>query len=295
MTARINKKLSGEDDASPDFFEDKASMEKFDLHIHSDMSDGTLAPEDIPALAKAQGVCHIALTDHDTTAGCRRAIEGGEAIGVRVIAGIERDVEFPAELHILGLDIDPFCPAMEKFEAWRGESRRERNAAIIGRLSALGIPVEEHMEHSRGNDTRLHIAKAIIAAGYAETLSEAFGKYLAPGCAGFVPGVRPSKREAIELILESGGRPALAHPCKIRADADKLIRELADLGLWGVEAFYPASTEGQKKGFLSLCAQLGLYATCGSDFHGKNRENLIGAAYEENQALEGAWREFFGG
>ena len=149
------------------------------------------------------------------------------------------------------------------------------------------------MEHSRGNDTRLHIAKAIIAAGYADTMPEAFEKYLNPGCIGFVPGVRPSKKEAIELILESGGRPVLAHPCKIKADADKLIRELADYGLWGLEVFYPASTEGQKRGFLSLCAQLGLNATCGSDYHGKNRENPIGGPYEKNQALECAWREFF--
>ena len=91
----------------------------------------------------------------------------------------------------------------------------------------------------------------------------------------------------------SGGRPVLAHPCKIKADADKLIRELADYGLWGLEVFYPASTEGQKRGFLSLCAQLGLNATCGSDFHGKNRENPIGGPYEKNQVLECAWREFF--
>ena len=30
-------------------------MEKFDLHIHSNMSDGTFDPEAIPTLAKAQG------------------------------------------------------------------------------------------------------------------------------------------------------------------------------------------------------------------------------------------------
>ena len=278
----------------PIFIEDKADMERFDLHIHSDMSDGTFAPEAIPAQAKAQGVCNIALTDHDTAEGCARAAEAGKGIGVKVIPGIELDVEFPTELHMLGLGIDPVCPEMAKFEAWRGESRRQRNRAILDKLRAFGIPAGEYMEHSRGNDTRLHIAKAIIAAGYAESIAEAFERYLAPGCIGFVPGVRPSKKEAIELILESGGRPVLAHPCKIKADTDKLILELADLGLWGLEAFYPTSTEGQKRGFLSLCARLGLYATCGSDFHGKNRENRIGCAYEESGALEGAWREFFG-
>ena len=87
-------------------------------------------------------------------------------------------------------------------------------------------------------------------------MPEAFEKYLNPGCIGFVPGVRPSKKEAIELILESGGRPVLAHPCKIKADADKLIRELADYGLWGLEVFYPASTGGQKRGFCPCALSL---------------------------------------
>ena len=82
-------------------------MEKFDLHIHSNMSDGTFDPEAIPALAKAQGVCYMALTDHDTAAGCKRAIAAGQSIGVKVIPGIELDVEFPTELHMLGLNINP--------------------------------------------------------------------------------------------------------------------------------------------------------------------------------------------
>ena len=95
-------------------------MEKFDLHIHSNMSDGTFDPEAIPALARVQGVCYMALTDHDTAAGCKRAIAAGQSIGVKVIPGIELDVEFPTELHMLGLNINPDSPAMVKFEAWRG-------------------------------------------------------------------------------------------------------------------------------------------------------------------------------
>ena len=130
-------------------------MEKFDLHIHSNMSDGTFDPEAIPALAKAQGVCYMALTDHDTAAGCKRAIAAGQSIGVKVIPGIELDVEFPTELHMLGLNINPDSPAMVKFEAWRGESRRQRNRAILDKLSAFGIPAEEYMEHSRVSLPRL--------------------------------------------------------------------------------------------------------------------------------------------
>lgn len=169
-------------------------MEKFDLHIHSNMSDGTFDPEAIPALAKAQGVCYMALTDHDTAAGCKRAIAAGQSIGVKVIPGIELDVEFPTELHMLGLNVEPDSPAMVKFEAWRGESRRQRNRAILDKLSAFGIPAEEYMEHSRGNDTRLHIAKAIIAAGYADTMPEAFEKYLNPAAWALCPACAPQKK-----------------------------------------------------------------------------------------------------
>ncbi len=273
---------------------ERQKMQKFDLHIHSNMSDGTYDPEAIPALAKQQGVNYISLTDHDTTAGCEAAINAGREIGVTVIHGIELDVEFSAELHILGLNVDPKSGAMAQFEAWRGECRRKRNGAILDKLERSGIHAERYIEHSRGNDTRLHIAKALVSGGYAESVRDAFKKYLNEGGIAFVPGLRPSKKEAIELILHSGGKPVLAHPCQIKADVNKLARELADYGLWGMEAFYPSSTAGQRSGFVSIAAQLGLCVTCGSDFHGKNRETVIGCAYEETPLLEQAWREFFG-
>ena len=82
-------------------------MKPFDLHIHSDMSDGTYAPEQLPTLALERGVELMALTDHDTAAGCRRAVDAGRKIGVQVICGMEIDAEFSSELHILALDIDP--------------------------------------------------------------------------------------------------------------------------------------------------------------------------------------------
>ena len=112
-------------------------MEKFDLHIHSNMSDGTFDPEAIPALAKAQGVCYMALTDHDTAAGCKRAMAAGQSIGVKVIPGIELDVEFPTELHMLGLNINPDSPAMVKFEAWRGGEQASAKQGHTGQAQRI--------------------------------------------------------------------------------------------------------------------------------------------------------------
>lgn len=267
-------------------------MKPFDLHIHSDMSDGTFAPEQLPSLALEQGVALMALTDHDTAAGCRRAVEAGRKIGVQVISGMEIDAEFTSELHILALGIDPENERIRQYELWRKGGREDRNRKILAKLRAMGMDVEHIMEHSKGNDTRLHIAKALVAGGYASSLTEAFDRYIGSGAPAYEPSERISRREAIELAAAAGGVAVLAHPCKLKADPHSLIRELADYGLWGIEAYYPISTPGQTKLFSSLASRYGLISTCGSDFHGKNRETLIGAAYADAPELEAAYGYF---
>ena len=47
--------------------------ERIDLHTHSHHSDGTLAPEELVALAADRHVQLLSLTDHDTLAGCAAA------------------------------------------------------------------------------------------------------------------------------------------------------------------------------------------------------------------------------
>lgn len=269
-------------------------MKPFDLHIHSDMSDGTYAPEQLPTLALERGVELMALTDHDTAAGCRRAVDAGRKIGVQVICGMEIDAEFSSELHILALDIDPEHPGILAYEQWRRGEREDRNRKILAKLRAMGMDVEPYMEHSKGNDTRLHIAKALVAGGYAGSLTEAFDRYIGSGAPAYEPSKRISRRDAVELAASAGGVAVLAHPCKLKADPHSLIRELAGYGLWGIEAFYPISTPGQERLFLSLAGQHGLIPTCGSDFHGKNRETLIGAAYRNAAQLGDAYEYFKG-
>lgn len=267
-------------------------MQPFDLHIHSNMSDGTFAPEELPAIAQGRGVALMALTDHDTAAGCRRAAEAGNAIGIKVIPGMEIDAEFSRELHILALGIDPDNSKIHEYEQWRKAGREDRNRRILKKLCDMGMNVEDIMEHSMGNDTRLHIAKALVKGGYADSLNDAFGRYIGNGCPAYVPSERVSKRQAVELAMAAGGVAVLAHPCKLKAEPHSLIRELADYGLWGIETYYPISTPGQTKLFLSLSARHGLTPTCGSDFHGKNRDTLIGSAYQNIPELEAAYAYF---
>lgn len=268
-------------------------MRPFDLHIHSNMSDGTFAPEELPTLALERGVSRMALTDHDTAAGCARAIKAGRETGVQVIAGMEIDAEYSSELHILALNIDPDNESIRRYERWRGEARVDRNRRILRKLRALGMDVEHLMEHSMGNDTRLHIAKALVAGGYAATTAEAFERYLNGGCPAYEPSDRISRKGAVELAADAGGVAVLAHPCQLKGDPHSLIKELADHGLWGIEAYYSTSSPGHKKLFLSLARVYGLVPTCGSDFHGKNRHVSIGDGYEADRRLSAAYGALF--
>ena len=269
-------------------------MKPFDLHMHSHMSDGTFPPEELPALALERGITLMSLTDHDTAMGCKRAAQAGKEIGVKVIPGMEIDAEFPSELHILAYGIDPEHPDILRYEQWRKGEREDRNSRILSKLKAMGIDAEPFMEHSKGNDTRLHIAKALVTGGWAVSLKDAFDRYIGDGAPAHEVGGRISKRGAVELAMAAGGVAVLAHPCKLKADTHELVRELADYGMWGIEAFYPISTEGQRRVFLSLAKQHGLIPTCGSDFHGKNRDTLIGAGYRSSAQLEDTYGYFAG-
>ena len=260
-------------------------MDRFDLHTHSSLSDGTLMPKALVAAAKAAGLGLMALTDHDCILGLVEAMEAGRELGVKVIPGLEIDTEHPAKLHMLGLDIDPANAELAVFAQENVLRRSRRGSAMVAQLEAAGVHILPHMPQSRGAMTRLHVAVALVAGGYAQSVNEAFQNYLRPGQAGYVHSRRIEPEAAIELIHRAGGLAVLAHPCKMNCDIHSLVDRLAKAGLDGIEAFYPTATPGQKAVHLSLARQYCLLVSCGSDFHGENRAVSLGDAWEDDPAL----------
>lgn len=268
----------------PLFYRD--TMLKFDLHTHSNLSDGTLPPREVVRGAKEAGVSLMALTDHDCTLGVREALQAGEELGVRVIPGLEIDAQFPVKLHILGLGIDLQNEAMRTFARESVLRRGRRNRAIVDKLEAAGYHIRQYVRQSRGAMTRLHVALALVEGGYTPSVASAFTDYFKPGQAGYVPSPRIEPEDAIALIHQAGGIAVLAHPCKIVADVHALVDRLAKAGLDGIEALYPSATSGQRAEHISLARQYGLLISCGSDFHGGNRNVSLGDAWEDNPILE---------
>ena len=271
---------------------------RIDLHVHSTASDGTLSPAAVVAEARAHGVGILALTDHDTMGGVAEALAAGEAEGVRVIPGVELNTDSPAgEVHVLGYCIPPEDEAFTALLERRSRARIERAHKMVQRLHELGMPIAfDHVLRlaGGGNIGRPHVARALVEAGYARNVREAFDRWLYRGGPAYVPRDRLTPEEAIAAVKAAGGVPVLAHPGRI-AD-QSVIEELIAAGLEGLECFYPEHSPEQTERYLALARKHGLLVTGGTDFHGpgSTHDTVIGsvsAPAEGAAELLRRWRE----
>ncbi|MDQ3548097.1 MAG: PHP domain-containing protein [Chloroflexota bacterium] len=244
-----------------------------DLHTHSTASDGTLAPADLVRQASRRGLTILALTDHDTTGGLAEAIATGEELGIRVIPGIELSTDVSAgEVHMLGYGIDPGSESLQSALARYRQARLERAERIISRLRDLGVDLPEGSVQASASDAALgrpHIARAMIAAGYVQTVSEAFDRFLGNDKPAYIASERkPTPAEAIALIRAAGGLPVHAHPCT-SDDFPGSLAALIEAGLAAIEVYYAEYTPDRRETLARVAASYGLLATGGSDYHGE--------------------------
>lgn len=238
--------------------------------MHSTASDGECAPAEVIRRAALAGVTAIALTDHDTVAGCAAAQAAGGERDVRVVAGCEFSVHAPwGEMHLLGYLLPVGAPALERFLATQRDHRGERMAEIVRRLRAAGAAVDlASVERIAGGGAlgRPHAARALIEAGVVAGITEAFDRYLGWKRPAFVPKTLPGIEEVTGLVRGLGGVTSAAH-LKDRATAGGL-RRLHTAGVDAVEVSHPSHDETTRIRIEQLAGDLGLLTTGGSDFHG---------------------------
>lgn len=240
-----------------------------DLHMHSTASDGSIAPADVVAAAHKAGLSAIALTDHDTIDGIAEAQAAGDALGVRVVAGVELSaVDDGDEIHVLGLHLshpEHIAAALVELK----EARRDRAKITVETLNSLGIPVTLDAVFAAAGDGavgRPHIAKALVAGGWARDFREAFDKYLGNGRPACIEKRTVTFEEAARLIHEAGGLAVYAHPGGGASRAD--FEELASLGLDSIEVRHPSHTADEIVRLTAVTDELGLVPSGGSDWHG---------------------------
>ncbi len=256
-----------------------------DLHTHSTASDGTDAPGELVAAAKAAGVGTLAITDHDSTQGWDAAAEAATACGVDLVRGIEVSCRHGGvSIHLLAYLPDPESPTLVAELAHARASREARLARMVALMEADGVPItyaEVLAQVQRPGTTvgRPHIADALVASGVVPHRDEAFASYLHSGTPYYVAHYACEVVAAVRFVREAGGVAVMAHPfaaARGRVVGDDVIEAMADAGLAGLEAFHHDHDAEQTRHAVDLARSLGLFVTGSSDYHGTGKVNVLG-------------------
>ena len=263
-----------------------------DFHTHTSRSDGLLEPSDLVASAAAAGIRTLAVTDHDTLAGYRSLVAAGAAPlprGLLLIPGVEINATGPeaadlpdGELHLVGLGVDPAAEAFEAVLDRQRGARRRRFERMLARLREAGVPVEAQLEGLDRSDEeslgRPTIARALVAAGFAIDVPDAFARFVGPGRPGYVRREAMGPGDALAAIRDAGGLPVLAH-FATAPERPALVRDLVAAGLGGIEVHHRSFDAATVERMRAVASAHRLVASGGTDFHGD--EGTYAAAIAE--------------
>ena len=256
-------------------------MLDYDLHCHSNVSDGLLSPAELVARAAGRGVKVMALTDHDDLDGLPQARAAAQQHGIEFVDGVEISVSWRSHtIHVVGLHIDPAYPPLVAGVAKVRAGRAERAQKMADSLAASGIggALAGAYRHASNPSMigRTHFARFLVEQGYSKDVAGVFKRYLVKGKPGYVSHQWAELPEVIDWIRGSGGVAVLAHPGRYvsgkkpmgRSTLLELIAEFAALGGQAIEVISGSHTPAQYAEFARHAREFGLFASCGSDFHG---------------------------
>lgn len=271
-----------------------------DLHCHSNVSDGALAPREVALRAARRGVDVWALTDHDQVAGLPEARTAAREAGMRFVAGVEISVTWRGStLHIVGLRIDPGNPTLAAGLAKVRGGRRERAKRMAEELKASGIDeaYEGALRHADNPDMvgRTHFARFLAEIGVVADTKGAFRRFLVPGKPGYVPHEWADLADAVAWICAAGGQAVLAHPGRYNLSAgamDSLLQEFREAGGEAIEVVTGSHSTDQYAHFGALARHHGFAASRGSDFHGPDEGAEFSSLPPLDPGLRPVWHDW---
>ena len=262
------------------------SLFNYDLHNHTNASDGMLTPEALILLAKTGGCDAVAITDHDTIAALAPARVAADAHALKFIAGVEisvtynyidRETEAAGEttLHIVGLDIDESNPQLLNLLSEIRAGRIIRAGKIAEDLDKAGVSGTFEgaiaMAENKEMIGRTHFARHLVARGVEKNVGRVFNKYLAKGKPGYVAHEWTSLEAAVSTIHAAGGLAVIAHPGRYRV-SPTVIRDLFGhfkaLGGDAIEVITGSHTNQQYREYATRAREFGFMESRGADYHG---------------------------
>ncbi|MDF2822569.1 MAG: hypothetical protein K0R15_3017 [Clostridiales bacterium] len=267
------------------------SIKIADLHIHSYYSDGTMSPLEILEAAINKNIEIISITDHDRIGGSLELMELSKNYNIKCIPGVEIDaLEDGVNYHILAYGIDLENKRFIEFILKNRALLEEVNIRLVEKMQVDydSISISDYTNFNY--DKRMGGWKALhyfIEKGITKSLIEGFTIYSkyqhSYNCVQF-----PSIKQVCDVIHNAGGKAVLAHPGKVIEsnnldDFKKKVIEIVDIGIDGIECYYPSHTTDITNICVDICNCKDLLITCGSDCHGEFQNTEIG---EMNIALE---------
>ena len=249
-----------------------------DLHLHSTYSDGTMTPSELVQKAAHIGLSAISITDHGTVSGTEEAMSEGSACSVEVIPGLEISVKHKGvNLHLLGYNFNWLDERLVNILDRLQSARKERNLEIIKKFQGMGIDItEEDLKNESGTGVagRPHFARLLVKGGLVKNNDQAFSQYLKAGRCAYAPRFVLDAHDAIKMLHDAGGIAVLAHPIQLPCSFSELsmmIKTLKQLGIDGLETYYPTQRGKAGKKIRELAHKYQLLETGGSDYHGDIR------------------------
>ena len=263
-----------------------------DLHTHSTASDGIYSPTELLQRAKNIGLRILALTDHDTTGGLEEAASAAAKLDIDFLPGIEINTDIAGgEVHVLGYFPEYQRPAFQAVLKVLRDARERRGQRMVELLNEQGINVswERVRAIAEGAVGRPHVAKALLEAGYVQTIGEAFDKYIGTGCYAYVPRYRLTPEDAVHLIASANGLPVMAHPAELPGleELRNWLPGLKEAGMVGLETYYGPYTTEEEQALRALADEYDLIPTGGTDFHGPGiHPTPLGGRHVPYEAVE---------
>jgi predicted metal-dependent phosphoesterase TrpH len=256
------------------------NQNKVDLHCHTKASDNTLTIREVIETAKAAGIGHLSITDHDTTLGLEEAVNLSGQHQINIIPGIEisaYDFIRNRRAHILGYFITPDHPAIAELCDPIVQQRHQASFQMVALLNEAGYSLtwDQVQQYAKGGSAvfKQHIMHALMDNGYcSEILGELNKKLFSRSGEGNGPGIAYIPLQYVDAIAtirairEAGGVPVLAHPGQL--DSYEAISDWVDIGLEGIEVFHPSHNTADEEKAKAYAEKYKLVITGGSDFHG---------------------------
>ena len=274
----------------------------FDLHCHSNRSDGVLAPAELVARAHANGVDVLALTDHDEISGVAEAAQAAEDLGLRLVPGVEVSVTFAGiTVHVVGLNFDPQNEALIAGLAATRQGRTSRAIAMGERLASMGMPgaYEGALKFVSNPQMigRTHFARYLVEAGFCPNVQTVFTKYLGDDREGQVAVQWATLEQAVGWIRQSGGQAVIAHPGRYKLSPmqfSALFDTFIELGGVGIEVTTGSHTSEECRRYAEVARQYGFLASRGSDFHSPTESRIdLGGLPPLPADLKPVWHDWY--